>query len=174
VAGVPVTSVLRTLADLARRCSRLQAIVAIESAVRLDLVTPEQLALLRRHSDRRLRSRALAADPRSESPLETAVRLLLVDAGIDVEPQWSGLDWRGWEVYRIDLAIPRWRIAVECDGVAVHGSAKAIYRDRSRANRINVDGWHVLRFTWWDVKTRPAYVVTTVRNAIAARQAATG
>jgi very-short-patch-repair endonuclease len=174
VVGVRVTTVSRTLADLARQASRLQAVCAIESAVRLQLITPEQFAQLRVHPDRRLRSRARAADPRSESPLETAVRLLLCDAGIDVVPQWQGLDWRDIEVYRIDLAIPLWRIAIECDGTTVHGTLKAAYKDRWRSNRINVDGWQVLRFTWWDVTARPAYVVSTVRNAVTARQATAG
>ena len=75
-------------------------------------------------------------------------------------------------MYRIDLALPRWRIAIECDGVTVHGQPTPIYRDRWRANRINNDQWHVYRFTWWDVHNRPAYIITTIRNAIRMRQQA--
>lgn len=174
IAGVPVTSLSRTLLDLAKRSSRLQAVAAIESAVRLGRVNCGDLASLREHADNRLRSRALVTDPRSESPLETATRLILHDAGVDVVPQWVVEDWRGWTGYRIDLAIPELRIAIECDGTVVHGSVQAVYRDRSRANSLNVDGWHVLRFTWWDVTNRPDYIVATVRNAIVRRQRAAG
>lgn len=167
IGGVTVTAPLRTVVDLCLRGSRLQAVVAIESAVRRNLLTPEQLAELRRHPDVRVRRRATVADVRSESPLETAVRLLLLDAGIVTEPQWTAYDYRGMERYRIDLAIARLRIAIECDGARWHDGVHAAYRDRSRHNRVQADGWWVLRFTWWDVDHRPDYVVATVRQAVA-------
>lgn len=60
----------------------------------------------------------------------------------------------GWTVeaqhpvgpYRVDLAIPEARIAVEVDGAVVHASAAAQDADHARQNALVAEGWTVLRF----------------------------
>lgn len=167
IGRVPLTTVCHTLRDLCRDASPLQAVVAIESAVRLERITPEQLAALRQDPERRVRLPACRADPRSESPLETAARLLLEDAGFSVTPQIEVRDRRGIVRYRLDLRVDGTRVAVECDGREVHDLPDAVYRDRWRANALAAQ-WVVLRFTWYDVFARPEYVVAAVRRAVAA------
>jgi very-short-patch-repair endonuclease len=49
--------------------------------------------------------------------------------------------------YRIDLAYPEFKIAIEIDGWEYHSSRSAFDDDRSRANDLVVAGWQVLRFT---------------------------
>jgi very-short-patch-repair endonuclease len=162
VRGVPVTTVRRTLDDLCLTASELQAVCAIESASRLGEIAPAELAELATGRRARIAGRV---DPRSESPLETAVRLLLLDAGIETIPQVGIRDAAGVERSRIDLVVVGTRVAVECDGVSWHGTPQAVYRDRWRGNVLAPD-WAVLRFTWQDVRNRPAYVVRTVRDAV--------
>lgn len=106
-------------------------------------------------------------DVRSESPLETAVRLLLHDAGVTPPvPQHEVRTSDGHLLARLDLAWPAHRLALEADGKEPHGQLRPIYTDRWRHNALV--GWRVIRFTWHDVLRRPAYVVATVRAHLAA------
>ncbi len=67
----------------------------------------------------------------------------------------------------LDAALPQHRIAVEIDGRAFHVDTEAFQRDRTRQNALVALGWTVLRFTWWDLRNRPDYVVATVLAAVA-------
>ncbi|MHB2023073.1 MAG: type IV toxin-antitoxin system AbiEi family antitoxin domain-containing protein [Mycobacteriales bacterium] len=161
---VPLTTPERTLIDLCRRGSRLQAVCAIESALRAGLVSKTAWERLRTHRLAPVRERAGLADPASESPLETAVRLLLEDAGIRVASQVTIRDRAGEPVARLDLVIAGSRVAVECDGKDPHSTPQALYHDRSRANAL-AGSWRLLRFTWADVY-RDGLVVATVRATL--------
>lgn len=50
--------------------------------------------------------------------------------------------------FRIDLAFPALKLAIEVDGFAYHSSRDSFERDRQRQNLLVADGWTVLRFTW--------------------------
>ena len=65
----------------------------------------------------------------------------------------------------IDLAYPHLKIAIELDG-KVHQSVEVFERDRPRQNRIALEGWTILRFTWATFRDRPEEIVTEVRAAI--------
>lgn len=170
--GLRVTTVPRTLQDLLTGVNRLSAVWACEAASRASLVTDRDLDALvlrcagRPHAARGRRWRALV-DPRSESPLESATRLVLHDAGLPApEPQHVVRSPDGHPVARLDLAWPAARLAVEADGKEPHGRPRPIYTDRWRANALI--GWQLVRFTWYDVLHRPAYVVATVRAHLSA------
>jgi len=64
----------------------------------------------------------------------------------------------------VNLAL---KIVIEVDGWAWHTSADRFQRDRDRQNALVEAGWTVLRFTWLDVSTRPDYVATAIRRAMA-------
>jgi very-short-patch-repair endonuclease len=70
--------------------------------------------------------------------------------------------------YRIDVAFPDSRVAIEVDGLAFHSDTDAFHHDRLRQNAISLAGWQVLRFTWLDLTEYPERVVVTVRHAISA------
>ena len=82
-------------------------------------------------------------------------------AGLRVEPQVfvAGVGW-------VDLVVEG-RVVVEVDGFAYHADAKQFALDRRRDAALVAMGYRVLRFTWVDVVTRPAYVVEMVRRALA-------
>jgi very-short-patch-repair endonuclease len=64
------------------------------------------------------------------------------------------------------MAWPSVKLAIEMDGRGYHDDPDALYRDRSKANAATLDGWRILRFTWFDVMHRPEWVVATVRAAL--------
>jgi very-short-patch-repair endonuclease len=103
------------------------------------------------------------------------IRLLLVRAGLTPETLQLRLFTRDGVCYaRLALAWPSRKLAVEADGREPHDAPDALYRDRSRQNDLVLAGWTVLRFTWSDVRHRPAWVVAQVRRALAAEISTNG
>jgi len=88
------------------------------------------------------------ADPRSESPWETLLRLLLVCCGIDVQPQYEVPGAFG-AVARADLWVVGTRTLQEFDG-EVHLQPAQQKRDLRRLRRLDREHW-----------TRHGYTPTT-------------
>ncbi|MCW2505298.1 MAG: hypothetical protein JWO79_3582 [Actinomycetia bacterium] len=166
VEGVRVTTIARTAADLMRRVGRIHAVSVADSALRLDPSADLRELLRRGRGSARARGWLQLADPRAESPLETRVRLNLLDGRVPPEElQYPIYGGRGQLLGIADFAWPRALLIVEADGETVHSSAKALFRDRRRQNDLANAGWTVLRFTWADT-LRPGYVAGTVRDAL--------
>ncbi len=68
--------------------------------------------------------------------------------------------------YKVDVAFPRHKLAIEADGLAFHSESDDFHQDRVRQNNITLRGWHVLRFTWRDLTEYPDRVIATIRAAI--------
>jgi very-short-patch-repair endonuclease len=49
--------------------------------------------------------------------------------------------------YRIDMTLPTYRIAIECDGAAYHSSKAQKAHDSRKNKYLSEHGWKVLRFT---------------------------
>jgi very-short-patch-repair endonuclease len=163
VDGILVTTPARTLQDLARTESREVAVCVAESAVRKALITPEELAALPAPVSP---SPWLLVDPLAQTPIETLVRLPLVDAEIGpLVSQYEVTTSSGITLAAIDLALPLYRIGLEADGREGHDDDKAFVWDRRRDVLLAEDGWIIIRFSWQDA-LRPAYVLQTVNRAI--------
>ena len=68
--------------------------------------------------------------------------------------------------YKIDIAFPAVKVAIEVDGLAFHSDADVFVADRQRQNIITLSGWKVLRFTWLDLTEHPKRVVAEIKHAI--------
>ncbi|MEV7228582.1 DUF559 domain-containing protein [Polymorphospora sp. NPDC051019] len=77
-------------------------------------------------------------------------------------------DHRGRFVGRVDLAYPRWRIAIEYEGDH-HRERTQFRRDVARLNDLRACGWLVLRFTADDVLRHPERIIALVHQAVAER-----
>jgi very-short-patch-repair endonuclease len=168
--GTRVTTVERTLADVARILPLSHAVAAADGALRAGSADVD--ALRRRlRAERGTGSSACRAvadllDPACESVLESLVRVLL----------WTG-PWArpatqhrvaapGGPPYRLDFAWPDRRLAVEADGFAFHSDRQAYRSDRRRHNSLVSLGWRVLRFTYEDAVARPDYVRALVGTCL--------
>jgi Protein of unknown function (DUF559) len=175
-AGLSVTTPLRTAFDLGRQAPRVSALVAVDALLHRRVV---KLPALRAYAGAHagwpglslLREVLALAEPLSESPMETRLRLLLLDAGLGpLTAQHDVLDLRGRFVARVDLAWPALRVAVEYDGD--HHRERAHFRqDVARLNALRAAGWLVLRFTADDVLRQPAHTVALVAQALCERRA---
>lgn len=75
-------------------------------------------------------------------------------------------DARGRIVAEIDFALANERIAIEVDGRAFHTDRQAFEKDRQRQNRLVLQGWTVLRFTWEQITDAPQAVVAVIQQAV--------
>jgi hypothetical protein len=171
---VPVTTAVRSLLDMSAEVPRLNAVWAIDDAIRRGIVSARQIAVSLSgrpggRGDGVIKLRVAESDGRAESMLETAGRLALMDAGVMLPTAQYEVFDDGELVARLDAAYPGRRLGIEFDGVAVHDAPRALYRDRQRQNRLLHLGWTLLRFTWWDVVHDPAGYVTAVRRALDGR-----
>jgi very-short-patch-repair endonuclease len=77
----------------------------------------------------------------------------------------------GWKTnypvggYKVDVAFPEQKVAIETDGWAYHSSQEDFQNDRERQNKITLLGWQVLRFTWLDLVEYPQRVLAEIRFA---------
>ncbi|MET0929497.1 MAG: hypothetical protein ABWX74_08260, partial [Aeromicrobium sp.] len=109
------------------------------------------------------------ASPRSESPRETLVRLVLELAGLPpLEVNASYGDESG-VIARVDLSWRRWKIAIEYDG-RQHGLSLAQReRDVRRREQMERLGWVFIIVTASQL-ARPRDIVLRVRAVLESRQ----
>lgn len=109
--------------------------------------------------------------PGAESPRETAVRLVLVQAGLpEPELNWTLCTAHGVFVARLDMAFPDQRVAVEYDG-RQHAAADQFRRDADRWRAIADEGWTLIRILAHHLDTPMQHIVAPVRHALRASDA---
>jgi len=148
--GIPVTSLNRTLLDLAEVLSPQRLRSMLEAAQRRDLINPEALnALLARSPGRRgvkpLRAAlALLHDeaPWTQSELERRFLELIRTAGLP-EPQANVVV----EGFVVDFFWPVQRLVVEVDGYRFHKTKRSFEEDRQRDATLQIAAVRVLRVT---------------------------
>ncbi|WP_188777362.1 DUF559 domain-containing protein [Marmoricola endophyticus] len=149
--GLLVTTPLRTALDLGRLLPRSQAFAGMDQMLGLGVPHQDLVAGVERFRTRRgvrqLRTLAPLADPRAESPGESALRLHWLDACPPLpRPQLQVVvPGPNGEPFRLDLADERSRFAAEYDGEAWHGADRETY-DRWRREWLRRMGWTVLVF----------------------------
>lgn len=149
---IRVTTPLRTALDLAGKLHRRDAFAALDGFMRVHGLTREAMQFeLQRYFRRRgvVQARQLVplADPRAESPGESWTRLTIVDAGLPIpELQWWVED-RGRRVYRLDLAYPMSKVAVEYDGREHHDADEQREHDEQRREWLRRRGWTIIVVT---------------------------
>ncbi|MFE6236351.1 hypothetical protein [Cellulosimicrobium sp. NPDC057862] len=177
--GLPVTSLERTIVDCARSLSPAAGIVVADSGLRAGADVRKVEAVLRAavggRGVRRARRVLAEADARSESPGESLVRWLVVDAGLPhPEPNLTVTTWRG--TYRLDLAWMAHRVAVEFDGAVKYSGGEygdprgRLLAEKARHDALVEAGWLVLRVTWNDL-AEPDVLLHRIRAALARRAA---
>jgi very-short-patch-repair endonuclease len=170
-AGIPVTSVPRTLVDVAGLLPRRQLARMVEEAERLGLLDLDAIEEVCLRSNGRRGLRKLHGVLATQSDVIPATRSELERAFLDLcrehclptprVNQWIA----GFEV---DAVWPEQRLIVELDGYEYHRTRGAFERDRARDAALLLAGHRVLRFTRRRLKREPAAVAATVRAALAA------
>jgi hypothetical protein len=169
--GIPVTTVERTLLDLAEVVPRHVLDRAVDRTVQLRRYDAAALDdLMRRSPGRRGLAplRAAIAELRpgagaTRSWLERRMLVLVAEHGLP-DPEVNV-----WLAGReVDLLWRSQRLVVELDGRAFHTGPAAFERDRRRDVELRALGYAVLRFTWRQVEREPGWVARHVAAALRA------
>ena len=173
IAGIPVTTIERTVVDLARLLSESHVTDIVEDLLSASRLRPFELREVVRVVARRGRPGSTAlhnivdeyvdGEPMRGSALERRGRVLLAGAGLPAPIPEFPVPWS--RSRRFDDAYPDHRVAIEWDSRRWHMRRDAFDADRHRDNEAHRHGWHLYRFTWRDVTVRPRYVIDTVRDS---------
>lgn len=149
IGEIRLTTPLRTALDLGCRLSRREALAALDGFRRVHGLTHKDFEReLPRYRRRRgvvqLRQLIPLADGRSESPGESWTRLCIVDDGLPCPTPQYWLVHRGVPIFRLDLAYPACRVAIEYDGSEFHDSVDQREHDAKRREWLRRHGWTVI------------------------------
>ena len=163
--GFPVTTVARTLADLASLLSLQRLELAFERGERLRLLDVDDVAseAKGRRGARKVRAilSSLTAPEPTRSRFEQRLRGLckrhnlplpaqnVTVAGEDVDAYWQGTN-----------------LVVELDSWEFHKTRRAFERDRQKAAALERSGVRVLRFTWNQLTRDEPDVAVTIRGGL--------
>ena len=152
---IPVTTVERTLTDLAGTLDTPALMRVIEAAERRNVLdVPSVLAVSAgREGAIRLRRLLASETPHTRSEFEAALVALCDAYGIP-RPA-TGAIVHGYEV---DAYWPARKLAVELDSWEFHGTREAFRRDRERDAELHALGIATLRFTYDQVTQRQGWV----------------
>jgi hypothetical protein len=163
--GIPVTTPVQTLIDLATELRTLRLERAVNEADQLDLVDPETLrealntyvgmpgvktfrTLLDRHTFRL-----------SDSDLEIFFRPLALGAGFALPLS------KYWVLgHEVDFWFPDHGLVVEADGLRYHRTAAQQARAVKRDQTHTAASLRVLRFTHWQIAHEPGEVTHILRQ----------
>ena len=166
--GLPVTTVSRTLLDLAATVEFDDLRRVLAEADFLDLLDPD--ALLAQCGRGRRGSKALRAALRAHLPelaranegVEEAFLLLCERSRIPV-PEVNVFI----EGFKVDCVWRAQRVVVELDSQLAHSKPAAVQRDRHRDLVLRRAGYDVRRYTWFQVTRAPEAVLADLRAALA-------
>jgi very-short-patch-repair endonuclease len=159
VDGIPVTTVARTLADLAAVLTEPQLASALDSAAIKKLLNLDDLRRVLAESRGRkgigkLRSLLEKWHPQTvmtRSELEARFLRFLKKIGFD-EPQVNV----EIALCEVDFYWPDYDMIVELDGRKYHDTGRGFEEDRERTVRLELAGKRVLRLTWDMVVNQPS------------------
>lgn len=162
IGDVAVTSLARTLIDIARDYSLDVSVPMLDNALRRNLVTNgELLSVVDTANEVRNKNRLITAidlmDPLRESPAESMVAVRFFENQIlGFLPQVDVRDAQGRFVARVDFLHRQAMIIVEFDGRAKYflndrDHRTAFDRERERERQLRELGYHVVRVFWKDL-----------------------
>jgi hypothetical protein len=165
--GIPITTPARTIIDLASSLQPLPLEQALDQADRRGLIDFAELKT--RPIPRSLKAILARYTGPAFTRSELEDRFHAICDTHDLPRPTSNTIIEGEDV---DFAWRAQRLVVEVDGYGYHRSPSRFENDRERDVMLTLAGWHVLRFTWTQVTTRPKWVAAAVDARLGAPPAA--
>lgn len=158
-AGLPATSLARTVMDCARALPLLDGVVLVDSALRRGVSAHglEQTLLdcwtwpgIRRAS------RAVALrDPGSESVLESVCRVMFARGGLPTPRTQVTLGGPEGPIGRVDFYWQQYATVAEADGRGKYARPEDLWQEKLREDRLRAAGLEVVRITWAQARGDP-------------------
>lgn len=173
VRGLPVLRPLRLAFDLSRAEPDLvEAVACVDALARIRGRQRFRPAALLDYAAGRPRARGNArlpeivdlSDPLAESPMETRLRLLLVQGGLPRPVSQFAIHTEdGLFLARVDLAYPGTNLAIEYDG---ENHDQRWMKDIARQNEIFREGWILRRYTKRMVYQTPDLILREIKDLL--------
>ncbi|MGI9125484.1 MAG: type IV toxin-antitoxin system AbiEi family antitoxin [Mycobacterium sp.] len=172
VSGISVTTPVRAALDLSRFLPRARAIAHLDALAAATGLDPQSvLALARRYPGargiRRARHAVPLLDPGAQSPRESWLRLLLIDAGFP-RPATQIMVSDGITTAFIDMGWDELRIGLEYDGDHHRSDRNQFVKDIGRYEMLADLGWLIIRVV---KEHHRAYILARVQEAFQRRLA---
>ncbi len=168
--GCAVTTPERTAFDIGRRAGRRLAVARLDALTRATgFNVDDVLTVAKCHPGtrglRQLESILALVDGGAESPQESYLRLLLIEAGLPrPQTQIAVLGSDGFPVAYLDMGWPDHMVAVEYDGDQHRTDRRQYVKDIRRIEMLERMGWIIVRVVAED---RPTDILRRVRAALA-------
>jgi hypothetical protein len=149
VAGIPVTTRVRTAFDLGRYLPRGEAVARLDSLMRAQVFSIEDVLLLaKRYRGARglkaLRAALPLVDGGAASPRETWLRLLYIDAGLPAPTTQIPIVEGRWKVVRVaDMGWEEFMVVSEYDGDQHRTDRRQYTKDIRSLRKARSLGWIV-------------------------------
>ena len=176
IEGLPVTTVARTVVDLATVVHPARLRHVVEDAKHSRLVSYEEIGLCLASVARRgkpgVRSLTIVLDrlgpgtTPTTSKLERMMLDLLRGSDLPVPVGQYPFPGRQFVAGCVDFAYPAAKLVLETDGRRWHSRIKELTRDRERDLEAARHGWQTLRFLYEHVKNDPDGTVDTIRTVL--------
>jgi len=168
--GLPITSVARTVIDLARTSSFLAGVVAADSALRTKQTSKVELRSVSTACARwpgiQMARRVVAfCDVRSESALESISRVAFRDHGLPPPELQVWVGNATGTIGRADFLWRKYRTVAEADGAIKYADPSRAMAQLKRDARLREAGFEVIHFTWPEITRAPAAVVASIKVA---------
>lgn len=170
VAGMPITSPVRTVLDFGCWYPIMTAVAAIDALARATEINAADVELLaRKYAGRKGITQARHAvdlfDAGAQSPKESWLRVVLIQAGLPrPQTQIPVLNEFGSAIAYLDMGWEDTKVAVEYDGDHHRSDRRQYTWDVRRLEMLERLGWIIIRVVAGD---RPAEIVRRVRTALA-------
>ena len=169
--GLPVTSVARTVVDLARTLPFMDGVVVADSALHARKTTQTELATVLAACPgwpgvRRARRVLMFSDHRSESVLESCARVTFDDRGLP--PPELQVDIGDDEfIGRVDFCWLEYLTIAEADGMIKYADPARAAAQLQRDQLLREAGYKVVHFTWRQLFRETDRVICRIRDAFA-------
>lgn len=169
--GLRVTTPLRTAFDIGRRRPLQSTVARMDALLRAtDVGVDEVATIATQHRGvpglRQLETVLSLVDVGAQSPKESWLRLVLVQAGLPRPKTQIPVVVDGWTKYYLDMGWQDIKVAVEYDGEHHRTDRFQYAKDSFRREELERLGWIVIRVLVGD---SPANIVGRVRDAMARR-----
>jgi hypothetical protein len=172
VDGLKVTSVTRTLLELAATCHWANVEASVNQALRSKRTSLDRLerALEANRAPleqlRALITRYCGGEAVPESVLAERVLAVFEAGGLPRPLKQKPVFIRG-RLRRLDFIVPGTSLVVEADGYATHALGDPFEDDRTRDNELGAEGVFVQRWTWRAIHEWPEVLIENARRIIA-------
>jgi Protein of unknown function (DUF559) len=172
--NLPLTTVARTVSDLARTLPFMDAVVVADSALNQEKTTKPELRQVLEEGQgwpgvRQARRVVDFADERAESPLESAARVVFAEAGLEppeLQVTIHGAQEQEPFAARVDFLWREQKVIAEADGLVKYNDRVDLLKERERDHQLRAAGYTVVHFTWQEIFQAKETVIERVRNAL--------